>query len=720
MSEKSAETILQPGHNCWRISRAERVAFLVDGEAYFSALAAAAEQARHSIFILGWDIDSRVRLWRDDRQSNLPCELGAFLNEIVARRKGLHIYVLDWDFAMLYALEREPLPLFSFGWRSHRRLHFALDDNHPVGASHHQKVVVVDDRLAFVGGFDLAQGRWDTPAHRPDDERRIDNGTPYPPFHDVQLMVEGEVAVALGELARQRWLRATGESLEPAQGTKESRWPKELKVELENVAVAISRTDPAWEGRPEVCEVKKLILDAIAAARSSIYIENQYLTSPVIGEALAARLAEESGPEVILILPRECSGWLEKSTMGVLRARLLATLRSQDRFGRLRVYYPEVAGLGKRCINVHAKVMVVDDRLLRIGSSNLNNRSMGLDTECDLVIEAGEGEEAQKAISAFRSRLLGEHLGVEPQAVTDTVVPKKSLCGTIEALNTTERRLELLPEESAEWLAEYLPDSQFIDPESPAPLDDLVGEVVPEENDSGMPKGLLLLALLLAAIGLAAAWRWTPLSEWLDLQTLKDWAEMLRRSPLAPLLVVVAFVAGGLILFPVTVMILVTAITFTPVKGFTYALAGAMASALTGYWLGRLLGRETVRRLAGGRLNRLSRWLGQRGLVAVMTVRLLPVAPFSVVNMVAGASHIRLRDFSLGTLLGMFPGVLAITVFEKSLERVVEEPRGGNFLLLAGTLAAVAGIIWLIRRWLRRKQPLGAKNAGSENDNGGN
>jgi phosphatidylserine/phosphatidylglycerophosphate/cardiolipin synthase-like enzyme/uncharacterized membrane protein YdjX (TVP38/TMEM64 family) len=718
MSEQAAATILKPGHNCWQISGAERLALLVDGEAYFSAFAAAVEQARHSLFILGWDIDSRIRLWRDDRPGKRPCELGAFLNEVIARRKGLHIYVLDWDFAMLYALEREPLPLFSFGWRSHRRLHFALDDNHPVGASHHQKIVVVDDRLAFVGGLDLARGRWDTPEHRPDDDRRIDNGTPYPPFHDVQMMVEGEVAAALGELARQRWRRATGDSPKPARDAKGSRWPDGWDAELENVAVAISRTDPAWEHRPEVCEVKKLLLDAIAAARSSIYIENQYLTSAVIGEALAARLDEESGPEVVLVLPRECSGWLEKSTMGVLRARLLGRLRAKDRLGRLRVCYPEVAGLGERFVNVHAKILVVDDRLLLVGSANLNNRSMGLETECDLAIEAGEREEERAAIGALRNRLLAEHLGVAPQTFADAVAREGSLCGAIEVLNNAERRLAPLPEESAEWLAEYLPDSQFIDPEHPAPLDDLVEEMVPEETGGGVPKGLLFLALLLGALGLAAAWRWTPLSEWLDLQTLKGWGELLRRSPLAPLLVVAAFVAGGLVLFPVTVLILVTALTFPPVRGFIYALSGAMVSALAVYWLGRLLGRETVRRLAGGRLNRLSRWLGRRGLVAVMAVRVLPVAPFSVVNLVAGASHIRLRDFFLGTLLGMAPGVLAITIFEKSLERVVEEPHGGNFLLLAGALAAVAAIIWLMRRWLRRKQPLGEKDAGSGSDEG--
>jgi uncharacterized membrane protein YdjX (TVP38/TMEM64 family) len=160
-------------------------------------------------------------------------------------------------------------------------------------------------------------------------------------------------------------------------------------------------------------------------------------------------------------------------------------------------------------------------------------------------------------------------------------------------------------------------------------------------------------------------------------------------------------------MMPVTLLILVTAFTFPPVEAFLYALGGSLLSALSTFGLGRLLGRETVRRLAGARLNRLSRWLGRRGLVAVTAVRLFPVAPFTVVNMVAGASHIRFRDFSFGTLLGMAPGVLAITVFERSLEQAVAvaEPATGNFLLLGAVLVAVVGLAWGVRRWLSRMKP---------------
>src|SRR6185437_9244660 len=120
--------------------------------------------------------------------------------------RGLRGCILSWDFAMLYAFEREWLPVYKLDWRTHRRLHFRLDGRHPPGASHHQKVVVIDDAVAFVGGFDLAHRRWDMPAHRANEPRRVDPyGATYAPFHDVQLAVDAEAARALGDLARERW-----------------------------------------------------------------------------------------------------------------------------------------------------------------------------------------------------------------------------------------------------------------------------------------------------------------------------------------------------------------------------------------------------------------------------------------------------------------------------------------------------------------------------------
>src|SRR5687767_4462992 len=154
---RETPSLLVPGRTCWRIERAERMAFLVDGEAYFSAVREAMRNAQRSIHILGWDIDSRVELVPGGANDGLPDPLGEFLDALVRRRRSLHAWVLSWDFAMIFALEREWMPVYKLEKSTHRRLKFRLDDVHPIGGSHHQKVVVIDDRIAFVGGLDLTK-----------------------------------------------------------------------------------------------------------------------------------------------------------------------------------------------------------------------------------------------------------------------------------------------------------------------------------------------------------------------------------------------------------------------------------------------------------------------------------------------------------------------------------------------------------------------------------
>jgi len=376
-------TLYQPGSNCWRIEQADRAGFLIDAADYFRAFYDALSEARHGVLILGWDINSRVELLRQPTQSQKssspPCMLGEFLLHLVQQRQDLHIYVLAWDFAMVYALEREWIPEFKVPWHSHARLHVHMDGQHPHGGCHHQKVVVVDDRLAFVGGLDLTRSRWDTSEHRIDDPRRTDpDGTAYPPFHDVQMMVEGKVAQALGDLARERWHRATGKKLsQPMPCSPASHlWPSWIVPDVQNVEVAISRTLPAYQDQPEVREIQQLYLDTIKNARQVIYLENQFLTSHIIGKALADRLQDPQGPEMLILLRRDGGDWLEQMTMDVLRTRLLGQLTHADRYGRLQVVYPDGPALQERCLGLHSKVMIVDDTFLRIGSANLTNRSM--------------------------------------------------------------------------------------------------------------------------------------------------------------------------------------------------------------------------------------------------------------------------------------------------------------------------------------------------------
>jgi phospholipase D1/2 len=696
--------ILREGGNCWRILPARRVAFLVDAAAYFDAFARSCARARESILIVGWDIDSRIRLFPEETRRDLPPRLSEFLLTLVARQRGLDVYILEWDFAVIYAFERELFPVFKLPWRQNRHIHFRLDSEHPLGSSHHQKITVIDDSVAFVGGIDLTRQRWDTPEHLAHDPRRIGpSGEVYGPFHDVQMAVDGNAAAALGDLVRMRWRRSTHKRIKPAKQTAFDPWPPELPPDLEDVRVAVVRTDPGYGGRREVREVEALYLDAIASAQRFIYMENQYLTSFSVARALTASLQKRDGPEIVIVL-RVRSDWLEETTMGAFRARVLAGLRQADTHGRLRVYYPEVPHLDGKRVNLHSKVMIADDTLLRVGSSNLSNRSMGVDTECDLALESRGEERIEKGIARFRNRLLGEHLGVPAEETARIADSERSLIRSIEKLRSSGRTLVPFPEEGVSWTDDLIPETA-IDPVEPIDPEKLVREFIPREaGPAGKHRLRLFILFLLALCAIAAAWRWTPLGDWIDWSALVTAGHEIRENTAAPFIVIAAYVAGSLIMFPVTVMIMATAFTFSPLGAFSYSLSGCVLAAGVTYGVGRVLGRDIVGRLSGSRVKKLSRRLAQHGVIAVGTVRLLPVAPFTVVNLVAGASHIRFWDFVFGTVLGMAPGIGAITLFGHQLGEAISEPGLGSFALLgilvcAMIVAVLAIKSRLIKEW---------------------
>ncbi|MGY1812658.1 phospholipase D-like domain-containing protein [Blastococcus sp. SYSU D00820] len=420
----SADRLLVPGETCWRVERADRFAVFVDAADYFATLKRALLGARRRVLLIGWDFDPRIRMdprspgrARDDR-------LGRVLEAAVRANPELEIGVLMWDMGMAVGLGRGLVPIVLLGRRAPDRLTFTVDTHHPVGGAHHQKIVVIDDCLAFAGGIDVTADRWDTPEHPDSSRRRARPGSrrDMGPWHDVTSLVDGAAARAIGDLARERWESAKGERLEPVSGVQPC-WPDGVEPLLTDVDVAVSRTRPEHGGTSLVHEIELLWLAVIAGARHSVYIETQYFANRRVAEAIAARLQEPDGPEFVVVNPHEAWGWLEEKAMGSARAALLDLVREADRYDRFRLYVP-VTG-SRRPVYVHAKVTVVDDRLLRIGSSNLNNRSMGLDTECDLSIEVDEDSPERETLAAavlgMRHRLLGEHLGVPPEEVAAAV-----------------------------------------------------------------------------------------------------------------------------------------------------------------------------------------------------------------------------------------------------------------------------------------------------------
>jgi phospholipase D1/2 len=695
--------LLEEGVTCWRLTRAERAALLIDGAAYFDALRKALLLARRTVHIVGWDIRSDISL--DPLGDAMP--LRKFLKRLLAERPALQIRLLIWDWTVFFSLDREPLPQLQFGVAQTRRLDLVLDADHPPAACHHEKLVVIDGRLAFCGGIDLSAGRWDQPEHRASEPGRGRIGrTPRAPFHDCMLMVEGEPARALDELVRERWERLTGQRLRPPRDHERwSPWPDGVEAWFGPVRVGVARTRPAWGEQAQAHEIEALYLRAIGAARRCIYIENQYLTVLPIADALAARLGERHGPEVIIVGPKVCEGFIETAVMDRGRVLCLDRLRIADTFGRLRVLHPVSAAdqAQPAYIHLHSKLLIVDDRLLVVGSANLCNRSMRLDTECDLAIEA-EDDAARAAVLRCRDALLGEHLGCAAADVAARVRTLGSVAATIEALNGGARRLEPLTVEALPLLPELVAGVALTDPSEPITIDLVERRLAPPSRRRRLgaiaSRGAVTLLVLVA---LAVAARTDFVGETGVLAEALRFASQNRLSGLGLSAVVATFCLATLLFVPINIMIAATGALFGPLLGLLYALAGALVAAGLSFAAGRALGRDWLRRVASRRINAINKRLNQHGLLAMTVLRLLPIAPFTVVNLAAGASEIRTRDYLLGTLFGMAPGIVLMTVFGDRLGAWLRHPDVANLAVVVIVAAAALLLTWALRRWSRRR-----------------
>jgi phospholipase D1/2 len=688
---------LEPGRNVWRVSEAARVAVLIDAANYFGALRAAMLEARQSIQIIGWDVDSRTRLVGPTGEvtDGMPLEFGDFLDALAAKRPELSIRILLWDYSVFFATEREPLPTLTLRWKRPPQIDLCLDDSVPSGASHHQKIVVIDDSLAFAGGLDITIRRWDDSRHLAAHPFRIDPaGKPYAPFHDVQMMLDGAAARDIADLARSRWETATCEmpAAEPAAA---APWPHDVPVDLAHVTVGIARTMPASSdgdadgAAGEIREAETLFIDMIAAARHTLYIESQYLTYLPVAEAIARRLIDVPELETVLVSPRSYHGSFERQAMLTGRCDFVRALERANAGDRCIVVAPRAMdGPEPIDISIHSKVMIVDDCQLRIGSANICNRSMGTDSECDLVVGAQDAA-GRQAIVTIRNRLLGEHCGVSQGAFASALEQHGSVIAATRALGVVTGKLAVIDGETdADETA--LPLVQAVaDPARPlSRLLPPVGAYMRSATAWLGRHGALVfcVALLVSLTCLSAAWAWTPLVEDGGMATIQDW--MSSSGSFWNLLAVIGvFVVAGFVAVPVMALIIATTALYGIWPGLGYAAVGAMASALSVYLLGRQLGHPVLRRFLGPRLNRISERLSEQGILAVTLIRLLPVAPFSMVNLVAGALRVKPLDYAIGTFLGLLPGFAVMGLVGQQVIEVIREPSAGGIGMLVGLLA---------------------------------
>jgi phospholipase D1/2 len=414
---------LPPGSRYGLTAPSECSRLLVDARDYYRAFYAEATRAERSILLAGWQFDSQVELLRgeDAVGAERPVRFLPFLEALSKERPDLQIYILAWDYSAVFAMEREWLQRALFAWTTPANVHFRFDDRHPPGASHHQKFAVIDGDLAFVGGIDVASARWDDREHRLHNPLRFEHDEAQKPYHDVMAFVSGQAAEELEALFAERWQAATGESLELRPFTNRARQPAFVEgLPIDAAEVRISRTE-CGTGEPAAvgAEVLALYESAISRAERLIYIETQYFTAGAIHDALTARMRErDRGPlQVVVVMPNGADSEKERLALGAAQDRLLASLKAtaSETGSQMRIYstWALAEDGAKVATFIHSKVLIVDDRLLCVGSANLTNRSLLLDTELCASWEdpSGEGPTA-RSIARVRAELLGEHAGI--------------------------------------------------------------------------------------------------------------------------------------------------------------------------------------------------------------------------------------------------------------------------------------------------------------------
>jgi phospholipase D1/2 len=486
---------------------------------------------------------------------------------------------------------------------------------------------------------------------------------------------------------------------------------------VSDVEVGFARTY-LRDGQPPIKEVEALTLAALGAARRWIYAENQYLTSNAVVRALAARLIESDGPEITVVLPESESGWKERSSMGLLRARALAFLRAKDLYGRLRLVWPRVsAGAEARAVGVHAKVLVIDDVLAKIGSANFSNRSMGLDTECDLAVEASDVASAT-FVASVRNRLLGEHLGVTAAEVADRLAASGSLCRLIDdQVATAAYGLVPVPDASDAPVDLTVFDGAVVDPDEPWSMEAFMDRAVPIPLRQRLARrSLRPLALALGLLALWALFRRGPLRDLHVGSAALHLASRLAQERAGPLLAVGAIALASALFVPITLLGTTTLAVFGAWPGVPVAWLGAVLGATLSHAVGLRLGTRVMRWLPGGVESNVRRLLRERAFWTVVFMRLLPVGNFGALNLLAGAFKIPRRSFVLGNIVGMAPGLLGLGVFVDRAREALRHPSALNVAVALAVAVLTTVLTVILKRRLigaRRRAPSPAEVAGA-------
>lgn len=655
--------------------------------------------AQRSIFILGWDVHSSVDLLPEGRSDRdvAPSQLHLLLKWVANKNKDLKIYILPWEYAFFYTFERDLFLEAKFKWIAPSNIKFSTDGTNPIGASHHQKIVLIDDTIAYCGGIDLTVHRWDNKEHIPNNPKRVLlDGSMYPPYHDLQLRIQGDLVKDFSKIVRSRYRNATGNHI-PISNTKNEQLIKvKGSISLEAQNARVLQTRPTGTYGKELREVEQAYLDLIRNAKSFLYIENQYLTSDLITEELIKRLSEDTCPEIMIVLPKMAGAWLELETMGRLQAEKCLRISSADKYKRLQILYPDDSRLKENdYIVVHSKLMLADHSRLVIGSANLTNRSLGLDTECSVYVEGHYQNLFFNLISMF-SDVSTEDIsqmfenGHSYKTIVSAINSKSSF-KKLKDINVFSYR-PTIPDD-------LIPDKDYLDQSQPVEFDQqlqLYNKAIKKRWKilQRLTQNWGFAVTLFGGLFLVLLWNYYPLSSLLG----KDQAlyQSLLYSPYAILIICGIFFVAGIFFIPINLLILLTAPLYKPHHAFLLIMLGTQFFCFSTYLMGRIVFYLQKTQATYGS-HKIVKAFKDNSLLTFIFIRILPIAPSTVIGMIAGYLKASFLQYQIGSAIGIIPGTVALIFFQKSLFAIFQDYSWQNVLVFLFVLLFFAGTYKLAR-----------------------
>lgn len=695
------EVDLEEGtHYAYR-SRAQELAVFSESAAYFAAVSDAISRAQRRVLIVGWSLDDRIRLLRDDpagtgsvsraADSVQDRSLGEHVMDRAQEHPALRIQLRIWQAPAVFAADQHITEWFQDQARALDNLDFLRVPAASAFAARHEKYVIVDDTLAFVGGIDLSHNRWDTAAHRGDNPARTNpDGERYVPYHDTQLLFTGPAVRDLFAVAVQDRL-IEDDWAPPGDEWSRRLWPEHLPVDLRNAELLLSftRVYPERDDN-DLHQIFHLYRDLLYAAEERIYIENQYFSSDEITAALISQLEDPNGPEVIIIMSWELPDALGRMTMGVNSAMQLSQLIEHDSYHRLGIFHPFSADEHQVPLKVHSKTMIIDGTLITLGSANISRRSFSLDSEINATVcgdrsgHVPRDEPVRAAsttgIAAIEDRLLAQHTGL---SVDDWRRMAErhggSYLGALrERLTTwiglTDGRDHVVAEVPSRMPKEII---ERFDMEQPPPQETVLQRIArsnPWEIITRTRRAWIISLVAIVAIG---ALFYAARSD-LDIRVVLQRIEEINteRPLVGALLTIGAFWVTMTFFVTIVVPIVFFSALHGPLLGILYSTLGIFSGAAIIYGIGLALhnspwpDRYRAVRRAKAQLERIKPY----GLWAVAISRMVPSGPFLVVNLVTGLLGFSPLQFLAGSAVGLLPGIVAFSIFGEVIRNVFTDP----------------------------------------------